>query len=230
MPATYKAVVFDLFGTLAQNYSHQESDQAVRQIACVLEVSYTEFVHLWRDTYDLRLRGRLDSFEANVRYIIRSMGVIVGNERLAAASQIRLALMRKALLPMPNVVETLATLREAGYLIGVVTNCPPPVPDLWPDTPFASSVGQAVFSCTERLVKPDPRIYGIACERLGVSPDECLYIGDGENNELTGAARVGMHPVLILAPDGGPSTPYSLKRDQWPGPSVLGVEGVLALL
>ena len=58
------------------------------------------------------------------------------------------------------------------------------------------------------MAKPDPRIYRIACERLGVEPGECLFVGDGANDELPGAERAGMtavqleRPASALTPDG----------------------------
>lgn len=53
-----------------------------------------------------------------------------------------------------------------------------------------------VFSCDERIKKPSPRIYEIACDRLNVKPQECIYVGDGSSEELTGAAAIGMCTIL----------------------------------
>ena len=57
-----------------------------------------------------------------------------------------------------------------------------------------------MLSYDVRLAKPDPRIYEMAVEGLGVAAEECLYVGDGTSNELTGASRVGMTAVLMRAP------------------------------
>ena len=43
-------------------------------------------------------------------------------------------------------------------------------------------------------------MYRQACDGLGVSPDACLYVGDGYGRELSGAASLGMTPVLIAVP------------------------------
>ena len=51
--------------------------------------------------------------------------------------------------------------------------------------------------------KPDPMIYLTACHRLGVPPEQCLYVGDGGSHELTGATEVGMTAVRLTAPDLG---------------------------
>ncbi len=227
---TYKAVIFDLFGTLAQNVTPAERDEAARRIAAALPVPQDDFLRLWQETSSMRDRGHFDSFEANLQYIFAALCVNVDDIHVEAASRIRHGLMRKMLLPVQGAVETLSRVTAGGFIVGVVSNCSAPIPDLWRETPFAAFVNQAVFSSAERVVKPDPRIYRVALTRLGVKANESLYIGDGDNDELVGAAQVGMHPVLVLAPHGGPATPYSLKRDQWLGPSILGVESVLTLL
>ncbi|HEY8030652.1 MAG TPA: HAD family hydrolase, partial [Gaiellaceae bacterium] len=57
------------------------------------------------------------------------------------------------------------------------------------------------FSSAVGLRKPDPQIYRLACERLGVEPHESVFVGDGGNDELAGAERVGMRAVLIHRED-----------------------------
>jgi HAD superfamily hydrolase (TIGR01509 family) len=54
-----------------------------------------------------------------------------------------------------------------------------------------------VFSCivlSEEfgIRKPDPRIFFHAAGLLGVSPSECLYIGDSYKNDITGSRAAGM--------------------------------------
>lgn len=51
-----------------------------------------------------------------------------------------------------------------------------------------------INSAEEGVTKPDPKIYLIACERLGVKPEECIFIDDDLGN-LKGAEDVGMHDI-----------------------------------
>ena len=37
-----------------------------------------------------------------------------------------------------------------------------------------------------------------AAKRLGVSPEECLYVGDGASQEQRGAHEAGMRTLLLL--------------------------------
>jgi len=56
----------------------------------------------------------------------------------------------------------------------------------------------ALFSCHEKVAKPDPVIYLRAAARLGVAPGRCLFAGDGGSQEHAGARAAGMSTVLVL--------------------------------
>ena len=43
--------------------------------------------------------------------------------------------------------------------------------------------------------KPEPEAYLHAVEALDVEPSECIFIGDGGSQELTGAAALGMRAI-----------------------------------
>jgi len=75
--------------------------------------------------------------------------------------------------------------------------------------------------------KPNPRIYHLALERLKVKPQDCLYVGDGSNRELTGARKVGMHPVLIRT---STEENCSFDEDDWDGTAVSSLSEVLDLI
>ena len=48
--------------------------------------------------------------------------------------------------------------------------------------------------------KPDPRFYELACETLGVAPDESVFLDDLGVN-LKPARALGMHTIKVLDPD-----------------------------
>lgn len=52
-----------------------------------------------------------------------------------------------------------------------------------------------INSTEENIRKPDPRIYLIACKRLGVKPKESVFVDDVKSN-VDGAKNVGMKGVL----------------------------------
>ena len=70
---------------------------------------------------------------------------------------------------------------------------------------FEQLVDDIVYSHEVGLVKPDPKIYELACERLGVEPDELVFIDDTQIC-VDGAAAIGIHAVLHE------STPDTIAR------------------
>jgi putative hydrolase of the HAD superfamily len=75
-------------------------------------------------------------------------------------------------------------------------------------------------------MKPDPEIYLHTAEALGADPADCLFVGDGANDELRGAERVGMTAALFL-PEGAVS-PWA-NVQEWNGLRVTSYEQVLEL-
>ena len=151
-------------------------------------------------------------------------------EQLSKAVEIRLRHTRRSLEPKPDAVATLARLKNEGYKFGLLSNCSIEIPILWPETAFADLIDQPIFSSRERLKKPDPRIYHLACERLGVKPGDCLYIADGENYELTAAAKVGIHPVLIRTSSQETRGEVLREAREWQGDTVYSLPEVLSLI
>ena len=95
---------------------------------------------------------------------------------------------------------------------------------------LAPLVDYPVFSSRVGIKTPDPRIYRLACQGLEVSPDQCLYVGDGGNNELTGARSVGMSPVQIELPFARPQDAVQIDAEEWDGAKVTTLSEVLALV
>jgi putative hydrolase of the HAD superfamily len=60
---------------------------------------------------------------------------------------------------------------------------------------FEDLVDEIVYSHESGMSKPDPRIYALTCERLGVLPHETVFLDDSEMC-VTGARDAGWHAVL----------------------------------
>lgn len=222
----HPAVIFDLFGTLADNFSSRGYNDGLMQMAEALSLPSDDFRQAWFATSRERNIGALQNCEADVEYICRELKVLPKKRQIQLAVQARLDYIRHVMTPQPHAVETLSRLKEDGYKTGLLSNCSHEIPVVWPETPLAPLIDVAVFSCSVNMRKPDPRIYQLTAERLGVRPEECLYVGDGGSQELSGALTVGMHPVLIR-PDAESSEQHLMKREQWDGPEISSLTDVL---
>ena len=96
--------------------------------------------------------------------------------------------------PYPDTVEVLDTLREQGVKTAVVSNI---AFDIRPAFELAGTeVDKFVLSYEVGAVKPDPRIFHVALDRLGVAAEDAVMVGDSEEND--GAARaVGCEFILV---------------------------------
>lgn len=58
---------------------------------------------------------------------------------------------------------------------------------------------QAVFSCAEGIIKPEPAIYQLALQKVGVQAEETIYIDDKPANSAA-ASNLGMHGIVFENP------------------------------
>jgi FMN phosphatase YigB (HAD superfamily) len=70
----------------------------------------------------------------------------------------------------------------------------------------------------------------LACERLGVEPARCLYVGDGAYAELSGATSVGMHAVLIRDPAEAHVEALRPEAEDWAGAHIEDLREILPIL
>jgi len=226
----HKAVIFDLFGTLVNNYPHREYQNVLGKMASVLTIPFDTFRQLWSETAYERSLGTIQTIEANIAYICKKLGVNTDDVKIGLATKIRNDFITNVMRAEQDTIYTLSCLQSQGFKIGLISNCSPETPLIWKDTPLAQLVDVALFSSSVGIKKPDPRIYDLASEQLSVKPESCLYIGDGDSQELSGAAQVGMYPVLIrLAGENG-AQPHLVNREDWDGPRISSLKGVLDLV
>jgi putative hydrolase of the HAD superfamily len=225
-----RAVVFDLFGTLVHEFPAAEFHEAVGAVGEALGLDPEGFREGWEATSIGRQTGEFLDVEENVRMICLAFGVVPDDETLAQALAHRWALYETYFHPRLGAEETLAGVAERGLPMALVSMCAPDTPDLWRASPLSAFVGVEVFSCEVGLRKPDPEIYLLASERLRVEPEACLYVGDGAYGEMSGAAAVGMTPVLIRDPDEDPADVLRPEAEDWDGAAIGALREVLALL
>jgi putative hydrolase of the HAD superfamily len=217
-----RAVVFDLWQTLVR-WPEDQSREVRRRWSESLGVAAERVDELWMDP-DFYLRRETGPIRAALEELRDAVGATAELDDVLGW---RLEVTRRALVPDPDVPETLAELRRRGIRTAIISNCTEEVALVWEETPFAGLADAAVFSATAGCMKPDPRIYELAYREIGVAPSDCLFVGDGANDELGGAERAGMTPVLIHPP--GEQPPWD-GLASWGGLRITSVAQVLDLL
>lgn len=112
--------------------------------------------------------------------------------------------------PYRDTIDAMATVRAAGIPLAVVSNIAWDVRDVFDRYGAAEYVDEFILSYVEGVVKPDPAIFTIACERIGVAPTETIMIGDSKEAD-GGAAALGC-AVEIVEPLPTRERPDALLR------------------
>ncbi|MCL4078908.1 HAD-IA family hydrolase [Coriobacteriia bacterium Es71-Z0120] len=99
--------------------------------------------------------------------------------------------------PYPDVAPAVTALRDAGIMTGIISNWDRRLASLIEGLGLGGMFDVVVSSADVGLRKPDPRVFVLACERLGVAPEEAVHVGDHHYADVLGARAVGMTPVLI---------------------------------
>ncbi len=223
----HDAVIFDLFGTLVDTVTPAEYGELLSALGSRLGVSPERFEAEWRTSITEREAGSLGGVPEILRATAQRAGGEPKAEAVETASREWLARARVWLTPRGRTLETLQAFHNAGYSIGLLSNCSAEVPMLWPHTEMAKAIQAPVFSCDMGMMKPDPRIYEQVCAGLSVEPMRCIFVGDGGSRELTGAAKLGMEAVLLRVPGEEHTSfdqDYRLDALEWTGATIKAIE------
>lgn len=91
---------------------------------------------------------------------------------------------------MKDAVDILKYCKERGYILGLVTNGKVEIQNTKMDTLGLREYFKAIVISGEvGIAKPDPKIYQLALDRLGVTADQTLFIGDHPVNDIWGLAK-----------------------------------------
>jgi HAD superfamily hydrolase (TIGR01509 family) len=191
-----KAVLFDLFETLVTESLSRPAGVSSRayEFGCERE----SFRKEWKG-----LRSRVTTGHVTFSHALGRIATELGGHAEEATLQ-RLCAERartKAVVFTqiePQVLKMLDELRSRKLRLAVISNCFVEDVAAWPHCPLASRFHSVVFSCDVGLAKPDPGIYREALRRLRVEASEACFIGDGGDNELSGAEQAGLRAFKAL--------------------------------
>lgn len=87
-------------------------------------------------------------------------------------------------------------LKEKGYRIYILSNWSKPAyeANLETNLCFLKEVDGAVMSFMEGVIKPDPQIYELICNRYEIDPKEAVFLDDNADN-IEGARAFGLNAI-----------------------------------
>jgi HAD superfamily hydrolase (TIGR01549 family) len=208
-----RAVIFDLGGTLLEfnpqrlpwmEWEHEGLDAAH---AYLLERGYglpraglTEhFSHSLNERWDRATKGG-----ANLRLqdllteTWATYGILPNPGEIAEAAARYIAPIDLRVVAYDDAQGTLELLRQQGYKIGLISNT------MWPGEIHLQEMARSgllpyfdhtLFSSEIGIWKPQPGIYHLSLDALGVSPAEAVFVGDMPEHDIVGAQRAGIRGI-----------------------------------
>lgn len=188
------AVVFDIGGVVQESPLHAiaryERDHGLPPGAINRAVVAAGERGAWArlERGELTVERFLGPFEADCE----AHGVAVSGERL-------MAYIAAAGVARPQMLRAVRRIRERGLRVGALTNN-------WetetprPPSPLRELFDAFVESRAVGMRKPDPRIYRLVCEELGVEPARTAFLDDIGANLKT-ARALGMTTIKVVDPD-----------------------------
>ncbi|HVX24488.1 MAG TPA: HAD family phosphatase [Candidatus Saccharimonadales bacterium] len=155
-----KAIIVDCFGVLTTDHW--------KQFVATLPAEQQGPVHQLNHAYDQGHLSKAD-FLAAVQ------------ELTGQVSRYTDKLLDNETAKNTQLLDYIAELRSRGYKIALLSN----VATIWIREEFLTPTEQQlfdvfIFSYEVGLVKPEPKIYQLTVERLGLEADECVMIDDIE--------------------------------------------------
>jgi putative hydrolase of the HAD superfamily len=209
----------DLFVTVLAGAGHERSVDDVREASAHVYARFSEAARdgsMWTTTSE-----RSRAFWTSVyERMLDELG-IADDDGLATTLHREFTRMENYVL-FDDVRPTLASLRGAGLLLGIVSNFEAWLEDWFGVHELIETFPVRVISGIEGIEKPDERIFRIALERASMSPEESAYVGDNPEFDVDPPAALGMFPVLVDRRNRFPDHPGPRVADLRELPAVLG--------
>lgn len=195
-------VLFDYSGTLfhfepGPGWPSVTADDTARErLASVLTAPTLSGEHLPPDLIDAWERRDLDPSLHRTAYMATLAASGVGLTDEEAEAVYTSLTDPEGWRPYPDTEAVLRGLRAAGVPVAVVSNIAWDIRPVFRRYGVEDLVDEFVLSYVEGVVKPDPKIFTVACQRIGVAPEQALMVGDSPEND-GGAAGIGCATAFV---------------------------------
>ncbi|NQT01551.1 MAG: HAD family hydrolase [Planctomycetes bacterium] len=211
-----KAVLFDLGDTLldfGKIYPGRLFRQGARLSydflkSCGQPVGSFKY-YCWRNLIALQVRRLLSNITRNdfnslvlLRWIGIKKGIRLDGQQWRHFGWLWYEPLSKIATTEPDIKETLTKLKNSGLKLGIVSNtfvngCS--LEKHMEQVGILDFFEPRMYSYEFDFRKPDARIFRIAAERIGQTPDNILFVGDRINTDIRPAIKVGMRAVMKTA-------------------------------
>ena len=190
-----KAVIFDMYETLITQF--ESPLYYGTQMAEDLGLEPAVFLPTWRKTEVDRGTGKM-TFEQSIELVLKEHN-LYSDELYHKIVEKRIAIQADCFHHLhEEIIPMISELKEKGTKIGLISNCFSEEAKLIHESELYPFFDVVCLSYEEGIMKPEKEIFYRCMNRLGVQPEECLYVGDGGSQELETARGLGMQAVQAV--------------------------------
>ena len=188
-----KAVIFDFWGTLADNGIRSPLRQTYKMLG-LYRYEFPEFVQRLEkvfmtkkfETLDEAFREICRTFNINCRADLLDRWIGMWNKNWMLAKL------------YGDSLEGLQRLKDKGLKIGLISNTDNfSIEKVLDKFELKKLFDAVVLSFDCGFVKNDSEMFDLICEKLNVNKDEVLMVGDSPETDIKGAENAGIKAVLI---------------------------------
>jgi len=185
----HKAVIWDMDGVIVDTARYHL--KAWQEVFRKRGVNFTEAD--FRRTFGQR----------NDTIIKTVLGREVSQEEMNAIAKEKEESFRRSieqkLKPLPGVIELMTSVKERGFQMALASSAPIENIQLVSQTLGISDCFESIISDKDVTEgKPNPQVFLLAAERLGVGPRDCIVIEDAVAG-VTAAKRAGMYCLAVTS-------------------------------
>jgi len=192
------AVLLDLYDTLVWSdwWGWQE------RLAGELGVTHEDVGRAFDLTRPARSIGANADADEDLASVVRALGIDPDAERIARLRGLEHAHIEDGGVTLyDDSLPVVRALRARGVATALVSNCSHNTRPLVERLGLEGEFDQVILSVEVGAMKPDPAIYRITLDRLGVEDATRSVFVDDQTSYCDGAAAIGMQTYLILRPE-----------------------------
>lgn len=210
-PNGIKAIFFDLDGTL--RHSIPSGGEVFTDYVKTLGLPVDQEANLramrwehfyWANSQDLRNDLLAHSTETEnfwIEYSRRRLIALGASDgwakEFAPQTSVHMGEVYKPDSIVPeDVRRTLPQLKEAGYILAVISNRDKPFQDLLEDHGISQFFDFSLAAGEVKVWKPEPGIFEHGLQRVKLPASEVIYVGDNYYADVVGARSAGLQPIL----------------------------------
>lgn len=207
----YKAIIFDLYGTLLDIHTDESQEYLWKKMACFFKMRGADFSSIeLKNAYSEEVNQLLEKKRMKgVEYpdidILKVFKNLFKSKNIESSRNIALEMARffrvislDYVRPYPGAVDLLQYLKTEKYKIYLLSNAQESFAfDEMDFTGISKYFNSIYISSGYKIAKPDENFFRILLDKEHLAAEDCLFIGNDHMTDIEGANRIGMDSLYV---------------------------------